>query len=88
MRLHEGVKSATIVHLSSGRAHMNTLTLSISGMRDEQCLRLVTNAIQDLPGIGHLEISLESGVATIEHGNFVSAADIHQAIEDAGFSAH
>ena len=67
---------------------MNTLTLSISGMRDEQCLRLVTNAIQDLPGIGHLEISLESGVATIEHGNFVSAADIHQAMVDARFSGH
>ena len=66
---------------------MNTLTLSISGLHDEQCLRLVTNAIQDLPGIGHLEIMLETGAATIEHGNFVSAADIHQAIEDAGFNA-
>ncbi len=56
-------------------------------MRDEHCLRLVTNAIQDLPGIGHLEISLETGAATIEHGAFVSAADIYQAIEDAGFGA-
>ena len=83
-----GSSQAPSSTIRNGRAHMNTLTLSISGMRDEQCLRLVTNAIQDLPGIGHLEISLESGVATIEHGNFVSAADIHQAIEDAGFSAH
>jgi copper chaperone len=66
---------------------METLTLTISGMRDEQCLRLVTNAIQDLPGIGHLEISLETGAASIEHGRFVSAADIYQAIEDAGFAA-
>ena len=66
---------------------MNTTTLTITGMRDEHCLRLVTNAIQDLPGIGYLEISLETGAATIEHGQFVSAADIYQAIEDAGFSA-
>ena len=46
---------------------------------------LVTNAIQDLPGIGHLEIALDSGATTIEHGSFVSEADIHHAIEDAGF---
>ncbi len=64
---------------------MNTLHLTITGMRDEHCLRRVTNAIQDLPGIGHLEISLATGAATIEHGSFVSEADIHQAIEDAGF---
>lgn len=64
---------------------MNTTTLTITGMRDEECLRLVTNAIQDLPGIGWLEISLATGAATIEHGAFVAEADIHQAIEDAGF---
>lgn len=65
---------------------METTSLTIVGMRDEHCLRLVTNAIQDLPGIGWLEISLESGAASIEHGAFISAADIHQAIEEAGFS--
>lgn len=65
---------------------MQTTTLIISGMQDEQCLRLVTNAIQDLPGIGYLEILFETGEATIEHGDFVSSADIYQAIEDAGFS--
>lgn len=64
---------------------MNTTTLTITGMRDEHCLRLVTNAIQDLPGIGYLEIGLDTGAATIEHSSFVSEADIHQAIEDAGF---
>lgn len=65
---------------------MQTTTLTITGMRDEHCLRLVTNAIQDLPGIDYLEISLESGEARIEHGHFVSSADIYQAIEDAGFN--
>ena len=32
---------------------MQTTTLTITRMRDEHCLRLVTNAIQDLRGIGH-----------------------------------
>lgn len=64
---------------------MNTCEFSIVGMRDEQCLRTVSNAIQDLPGIGWMEISLENGRATVEFGNFVSEADIRQAVEEAGF---
>lgn len=64
---------------------MPTTELTIKGMRDEQCLRLVTNAIQDLPGIGYLEISLETGAASIEHSSFVSEGDVRAAIEDAGY---
>ena len=64
---------------------MPTTTLIVTGMQSDDCLRTVMNAIQDLPGIGHLEIALDSGATTIEHGSFVSEADIHHAIEDAGF---
>ena len=48
---------------------------------------LLHNALQDLPNIGHIEISLEKGEASIEHGRFVSPDDIVQAIADAGFEA-
>ena len=61
--------------------------LTIKGLRDEQCLRLVTNAIQDLPGIGYLEIALDTGAASIEHSSFVSEADVRAAIEEAGYEA-
>lgn len=64
---------------------MNTCEFTIIGMRDEHCLRTVSNAIQDLPGIGWTEISLDSGHAEIEFGNFISEGDIRQAVEDAGF---
>jgi len=47
----------------------------------------VANAIQDLPNIGHLEISLEKGEASVEHGRFVTPDDILQAIVDAGYDA-
>jgi copper chaperone CopZ len=66
---------------------METITIKISGMRDEECVRAVANAIQDLPNIGHLEISLEKGEASVEHGRFVSPDDILQAIVDAGYDA-
>lgn len=66
---------------------METIIIRISGMKDEQCVRLVANAIQDLPGIGHLEIALDKGEALVEHSRFVSPDDILQAIVDAGYEA-
>ena len=65
---------------------MNTCEFTILGLRDEQCLRTVCNAIQDLPGIGLMDISLETGAASIEFGRFLSEGDIRQAVEDAGFT--
>jgi copper chaperone len=66
---------------------METLLFKINGLKDETCVRTLANAIQDLPNIGHIEISLEKGEASIEHGRFVSPDDIVQAIADAGFEA-
>lgn len=66
---------------------METLLIKVHGLQDETCVRTLANAIQDLPNIGHLEISLEKGEASVEHGRFVSPADICQAIVDAGFEA-
>lgn len=66
---------------------METLLLKISGLHDEDSVRTLANAIQDLPNIGHLEISLEKGEASVEHGRFVTPEDILQAIADAGFEA-
>jgi copper chaperone len=63
---------------------MPTTTLTITGMQSEDCLRTVMNAIQDLPGIGYVEVS-PAGEATIEHSALVSEADIRAAIEDAGY---
>ncbi len=66
---------------------MQTLLFKISGLNDETCVRTLANAIQDLPSIGHVEISLERGEASIEHGRFVSPDDILAAIVDVGFAA-
>ena len=66
---------------------METITIKIGGMQNEECVRAVANAIQDLPNIGHVEVSLEKGEASVEHGRFVSPDDILQAIVDAGYDA-
>ena len=61
---------------------METLLFKISGLKDETCVRTLANAIQDLPNIGHIEISLEKGEASIEHGRFVSPDDIQAVAGD------
>lgn len=66
---------------------MDTLHLKIGGLTDEASVRALANAIQDLPNIGHLDINLTSGEASVEHGRFISPDDIVQAIVDAGFTA-
>ena len=66
---------------------MENLLLKITGLIDETSVRTLANAIQDLPNIGHIEISQEKGEASVEYGRFVSPDDILQAIVDAGFEA-
>jgi copper chaperone len=77
----------TILQPPNIGTHMQNLLLKITGLQDEQSVRTLANAIQDLPNIGHLEISLEKGEASVEHGRFVSPEDILQAVVDAGFEA-
>jgi len=64
---------------------MPTTHLVITGMQSDDCLRTVMNAIQDLPCIGYVDVSLETGQAEIEHTPMVSEGDIRAAIEEAGF---
>jgi len=66
---------------------MDTLLIKVRGLQDEDSVRTLANAIQDLPNIGHLEISLATGEVSVEHGRFVSPEDICAAIVDAGFEA-
>ncbi len=64
---------------------MASTKIKILNMQSDECLRLVMNAIQDLPCIGHVEVSMSTGEATIEHTTMVSEADIRAIIEDAGY---
>lgn len=67
---------------------MQTVLIKIAGMKNEECVRLVTNAIQDLPGIGHVALSFITGEVRVAHGPMVSEEDIRQAIVDAGFTTY
>lgn len=62
-------------------------TFKLANMHSPDCVRLLTNAIQDLPCITHVEVSLQHQTVRVEHTRMVAADDILQAIIDAGFAA-
>ena len=60
--------------------------IKVNGMSCGNCVKHVTNAIQAVPGVSDVEVSLESGIATFDRGE-VSIAQIIEAIEEEGYEA-
>lgn len=60
-------------------------SFDIRNIDSPEAIRLLSNALQDLPGITHIDISTTRQTVTVEHGRLLSAEDIQQAISDAGF---
>jgi len=70
---------------------MSTLTreFSVAGMHCGGCVKSVTGAISRLPGVKHVDVSLENSAAKVEFDVTVATPEtIIAAIEDAGFDAH
>ncbi|MBL8470765.1 MAG: heavy-metal-associated domain-containing protein [Rhodocyclaceae bacterium] len=65
---------------------MPTTEFHIEGMRSDDDLRNVMNAIQDLPCISHSEVNLADGRAVVEHTSMLSEGEIRAAVEDAGYT--
>lgn len=63
---------------------MEKLTLVVTGMMCEHCKMRVTKAIEVLPEIAHVDISLTDGKTTIE-GNNLDEEKIKAAIKEAGY---
>ena len=70
---------------------MSTLTreFSIDGMHCAGCVKSVTGAVSRVPGVKHVEVSLENKAAKVEFDGTLTEPDaIVAAVEGAGFDAH
>jgi copper chaperone len=70
---------------------MSTLTreFSVAGMHCGGCVKSVSGAVSRVPGVKHVDVSLENKVAKVEFdGTLATPETIVAAIEDAGFDAH
>ncbi|MEJ2792696.1 heavy metal-associated domain-containing protein [Iodobacter sp. LRB] len=65
---------------------MEHSTLKIEGMTCMGCVRTLTSVLSALPGVNHVAIDLESGIAKVDHNAAMTSLDaLGEAIEGAGF---
>ncbi len=61
------------------------ITLSVTGMTCDHCVRLVTKTLQAVAGVEKASVSLDTGRARVD--GKASPAALIQAIEDEGYRA-
>ncbi|OAI38867.1 hypothetical protein AYO38_08720 [bacterium SCGC AG-212-C10] len=62
------------------------IDFDVTGMTCEHCVHAVTNAVQELPGVTAVTVSLEDKAAHVE-GDVLDAAAIVAAIAEEGYEA-
>jgi copper chaperone len=63
-----------------------TLELDLTGMTCEHCVKSVTNALKEVPGVSDARVNLETKSAVVEGDNFDTKALI-AAVEEEGYEA-
>ena len=64
---------------------MSEIKLKITGMTCEHCVRAVTKALKDVPGVTDAEVTLQPGAAVV-HGE-MDPADLISAVTSEGYTA-
>ena len=63
-------------------------TLNIKGMTCMGCVNSVTRVLKAMPGVNEANVTLEPSRATVQYdGAATNAAQLKQAVEDAGYDA-
>jgi Cu+-exporting ATPase len=66
---------------------LSTLTFSVGGMTCAACVHHVGNALNEVPGISDVQVSLGTETATVEFApNSVTKSDLRDALSGAGYS--
>ncbi len=60
-------------------------TIKIQGMSCQHCVMSVSKALNSIPGLRNVQVSLATGEATFENTQNISREKIRQAVEDAGY---
>ena len=59
--------------------------IKIEGMSCGHCVKAVTDALNNLPGVSSVQVSLEHGHAEFNAGEELDMAAVKKAVEDAGY---
>ncbi len=65
---------------------MKNLRLGVDGMTCQHCVRHVTEALTEVPGVEAVEVSLEENSATLTVGEAFTEQAAAAALDDAGYT--
>ena len=67
---------------------MNETLIKVGGMSCQKCVASVTAALQGVPGVSAVAVSLDAGEAKVGYDPAqATEGDLRNAVEDAGFDA-
>ena len=61
--------------------------LKITGMTCGMCVQHVTTALQSVAGVQSADVNLASGAAAVQHDDATDAAQLIEAVVEAGYQA-
>ncbi|QID17220.1 heavy-metal-associated domain-containing protein [Nitrogeniibacter mangrovi] len=65
---------------------METIQFKVEGMSCQGCVKGVTAALSAIDGVAEVKVELEAAQATVQYDPATaSVAQLHQAVEEAGF---
>jgi copper ion binding protein len=62
-----------------------TQTYTVTGMTCGHCVASVTEEVQEIPGVEHVDVVLETGSLTVTSAEPVDGAAVQAAVEEAGY---
>ena len=62
-----------------------TQTFTVTGMTCGHCVASVTEEVQEIPGVDHVDVVLETGAVTVTSAEPVDDAAVRAAVEEAGY---
>ena len=63
----------------------DTRQYTVTGMTCGHCVASVTEEVQELPGVEHVDVVLESGTLTVTSSQPVDDGAVRAAVEEAGY---
>ena len=61
-------------------------TITVSGMTCQNCVRHVTEALKELPGVNDARVDLASNSATIDATREIPREELAHALDEAGYA--
>lgn len=66
---------------------MNTVEYTVTGMSCEHCERAIREEVSQIPGVGTVDVSADSGRLLVTSAEPVADAAVLEAVAEAGYTA-